>query len=400
MISVAEALERVTSQCRLMPAESVMLREASGRVLAKDAVSRRTQPPTDVSAMDGYAVRATDVATVPATLTIAGEAPAGGAYAELVQPGQAVRIFTGGPVPVGADAIVLQEDTERTDNRVTVLEAASAGQHIRPAGVDFSEGDVLLRAGCVLGPAATGLLASMDLPWVDVRRKPRVALLATGDELVRAGERVGPNQIISSNSVALHALVEKHGGAPIDLGIARDNEGSLRAMADAAKGADLLVTMGGASVGEYDLVQQILGDAGLEVDFWKIAMRPGKPLIFGRMGETLMLGLPGNPVSSLVCATLFLVPMLRTMLGISPASLPRTLAVLGKDLPANKTREDYMRAKLSRSDDNVLTVTPFDLQDSSVLSLFAHADALLVRPPHAPEARAGETVEILPLNVL
>lgn len=400
MLSVAEALNRVTAPCPLMPAESLMLASALGRVLAEDATSRRTQPPKAMSAMDGYAVRAKDIQNVPATLQMVGEAPAGGAYDNTLQPGEAVRIFTGGPVPDGADAIVIQEDTDASDTSVTVNEAPKPGDHIRPAGVDFKAGDTLLKKGTVLNPASIGLLAAMNRPWVDVRRKPLVALLATGDELVRPGEPLGPNQIISANSLALHALLEKHGGQPLDLGIAKDNESSLTTLAEGAKGADLLVTMGGASVGDHDLVQQVLGETGLEVDFWKIAMRPGKPLIFGRLGETLMLGLPGNPVSSLVCATLFLIPMLRTMLGITPLSLPRTKAILGRDLPANKMREDYMRATLSRRNDGTLTATPFELQDSSVLSLFAHADALVVRPPQAPAAKAGEMVEVLPLDGL
>ncbi len=397
MIPVKEALERITGQARLMPSESVGLSEAMGRVLARDAISRRTQPPADVSAMDGYAVRATDLETV-ATVTMVGRAPAGGAYDGTVGPGEAVRIFTGGPVPQGADAIVLQEDTEADGNIIKVTESPRAGQHIRRAGVDFSAGQALLAANRVLSPADTGLLASMDLPWVDVRRRPRVSILATGDELVRPGEPLGPNQIISSNSIALKNLIDAHGGDGLDLGIARDNEASLKALAEGAKGSDILVTVGGASVGEHDLVQSVLGDIGLEVDFWKIAMRPGKPLIFGRFGDALMLGLPGNPVSAMVCATLFLVPLIRSMLGVEPAELPRATATLGRDLPANKAREDYMRAKLSRDADGNLVATPFDLQDSSVLSLFALADALVIRPPHAEPAKTGDMVTILPLN--
>ncbi|MFN3232731.1 MAG: gephyrin-like molybdotransferase Glp [Alphaproteobacteria bacterium] len=398
MIAVKEALERIVSQAPLMTAESVGLSEATGRVLALDATSRRTQPPVDVSAMDGYAVRAGDAQTVPAELTLVGRAPAGGAYEGTVGPGEAVRIFTGGPVPAGADAIVLQEDTEADGDQVRVLEAPTKGRHVRPAGVDFRTGQALLRAGRILSSADIGLLASMDRPWVDVRRRPRVCILATGDELVRPGEPIGPNQIISSNSVALQSLVKAHGGDGIDLGIAEDNEASLKALAGGAKGADILVTVGGASVGEHDLVQSVLGEIGLEVDFWKIAMRPGKPLIFGRFGDALMLGLPGNPVSAMVCANLFLVPLIRAMLGIDPVELPRGIAALGRDLPANKAREDYMRAFLSRHEDGSLVATPFDLQDSSVLSLFALADALVVRPPHARASKAGDKVQILPLH--
>ena len=399
MLSVDDALKRVLASAKPMPKESVALADCRGRVLAEDATSRRTQPPVHVSAMDGYAVRAGDVRTPPVILRLAGEAPAGGAYEGTLQKGHAVRIFTGGPVPDGADAIVLQEDTEDAGGRaVMVNESSAEGQHIRRAGIDFREGDILLKAGRQLSPADVGLLASMDRPWVEVRRKPRVAILATGDELVRPGEPVGPNQIISSNSAALMAMVEERGGAPVDLGIAADNEASLTALAAGAQGADILLTVGGASVGDHDLVQSVLGKEGLEVGFWKIAMRPGKPLIFGHFKGAVMLGLPGNPVSALVCATLFLVPLLRTMLGLSPVELPRASAQLGADVPANKMRQDYMRASLTRDADGTLVATPFDTQDSSVLSLFAHAGALVIRPPQADAAQAGETVEIIPLR--
>jgi molybdopterin molybdotransferase len=399
MISVDEALDRIVGRCPLMPSESVALTEAAGRALAADVAARRTQPPFDVSAMDGYAVRADDVASAPVTLRVVGHAPAGDAFGGTVGSGEAVRIFTGGPVPAGANAVILQEDTDAGDGTVTVKEAGGLGQHIRRAGIDFHEGNVLLHAGRMLTPAMIGLLAAMGVPWADVRRKPRVALLATGDELVRPGEPVGPHQIVSSNSIALKALIERHGGIAIDLGIAPDDEQSLRAMVAGARGADILVTIGGASVGDHDLVKRVLGDVGLEIDFWKIALRPGKPLIFGRMDGALMLGLPGNPVSAMVCALLFLVPMIRAMLGVRPVELPREQALLGCDLPANRERQDYMRASLERGDGRVMPVaTPFRSQDSSMISLFATAGALVIRPPHAPAANDGDLVEILPLD--
>jgi len=399
MLSVDEALKRVLAGAKPMPQESVALADSRGRVLAEDATSRRTQPPVHVSAMDGYAVRSVDVRNVPVILKLTGEAPAGGAFEGTLGKDQAVRIFTGGPVPDGADAIVLQEDTEQTGGRAVMInESSEEGRHVRRAGIDFREGDVLLKAGRKLSPADVGLLASMDRPWVEVRRKPRVAILATGDELVRPGEPVGPNQIISSNSAALMALVEEHGGEPVDLGIAADNETSLKTLAAGARGADILLTVGGASVGDRDLVQSVLGQEGLKVDFWKIAMRPGKPLISGEFKGAAMLGLPGNPVSAMVCATLFLIPLMRSMLGLSPAELPRASARLGVDVPANKMRQDYMRAKLRREADGSLIATPFDLQDSSVLSLFAHAGALIIRPPQAEAAKAGDKVEIIPLR--
>jgi molybdopterin molybdotransferase len=399
MISVEEALQRILAQGKLAPAEDVPLADALGRVLAADITSRRTQPPSDVSAMDGYAVRAVD-ATLGAALTRIGEAPAGGAHDGEVQQGQTVRIFTGGPVPSGADAIVLQEDVEIDDDgKIIIGEAATPGQHVRPAGVDFSQGDVLFHAGRLLSPADLGLLASMDWPMVPVRKKPRIALLATGDELVLPGEPIGPNQIVSSNSFAMAALVAEAGGEPIDLGIAKDDEGTIKSMAEGARSADVLVTIGGASVGERDLVQKSLSDMGLSVDFWKIAMRPGKPLIFGRMDEQLMIGLPGNPVSALVCATLYLVPLIRQMLGLTPVGPETKTAILGCDVGPNKMRQDYIRGKLSVDENGEDVATPFDLQDSSVLSLFAHADILIVRPPQAEAAAKGDTVSVIPLRL-
>ncbi|MEN3973847.1 gephyrin-like molybdotransferase Glp [Emcibacter sp. SYSU 3D8] len=399
MISVDEALERIVGLAPVMPTETMALADAAGRVLAADTAARRTQPPFDASAMDGYAVRADDIVNAPVTLKIVGHAPAGNAFDGIVGAGEAVRIFTGGPVPKGANAVVLQEDTTAGAGDVTVNEPGGLGQHIRRSGIDFREGDRLLQEGRVLTPAVVGLLAAMGVSSLEVRCRPLVALIATGDELVPPGEPVGPNQIVSSNSVAIKALVERHGGSVLDLGIARDNEASLREAVERARGADILVTIGGASVGDHDIVKQVLGDLGLEIDFWKIAMRPGKPLIFGLMDNAMMLGLPGNPVSSMVCSLLFLVPLIRAMLGIRPVELPTEQALLGCELPANRDRQDYMRATLFRGDRRAMPVaTPFRVQDSSMISLFANAGALVIRPPNAPAAHEGEMVEILPLD--
>lgn len=397
MLSVEEALSRVLKAARPTPSEQVPLREATGRVLAGDLTSLRSQPPCDVSAMDGYALRAGDVASVPVTLGVIGRAPAGGAYEGTLGEGEAVRIFTGGPVPQGADAIVLQEDCEADGDSVTVLEAATLNKHIRRAGIDFAEGDVLLHAGRILSAADIGLAASMNHAEVPLRARPKVAVLATGDELVLPGSEVGANQIVSSNSFALCALIEAHGGEALDLGIAVDDEDAIRTAAAKGRDADIFVTVGGASVGDHDLVQPALAKDGLTVDFWKIAMRPGKPLIFGAFKDAAMLGLPGNPVSAMVCATLFLLPLIRAMLGVEPPALPRSRARLGRALPANGKREDYMRAELARTNDG-LVATPFDLQDSSVLSLFAHAGALVIRPPHAPAASIGDEVDVIVLR--
>ncbi len=396
MISVEQARGRVLKAVRALPAEQVPLARALGRVLAQDVVAQVTQPPAAVSAMDGYAVRAEDVAKVPATLTVIGKAPAGAAFGGKVRKGEAVRIFTGAPVPRGADSIVIQEDTEARGKQVLVKEAPRKGQFVRPAGLDFKAGDVGVKSGRRLTARDVGLAASMNVPWLKVHRHPRVAILSTGDELVMPGEPIGPSQIVCSNGVALAALIEACGGEAVDLGIVPDDRKALAAMARGARGADFLVTSGGASVGEHDLVQEVLGKEGLEVDFWKIAMRPGKPLIFGSIGGTPMLGLPGNPVSSLVCALIFLKPALEKMQGLDPAALPAPSALLAGPLPQNDRRQDYLRATLSRGGDGALLATPFTKQDSSMLATLAHADCLVVRPPNAPAARKGERVEIVP----
>ena len=396
MISVEEALSRILSSIRVQPAEQVSLTDALGRVLAEDAVSRRTQPPAAMSAMDGYAVRAADVSDVPGILNVVAEVPAGASYDAALREGEAVRIFTGAPLPAGSDTIVIQEDTDREGDRVTVRESAKQGAYVRPAGLDFSEGEVLLPAGKVLNARDVGLAAAMNVPWVMVRRRPRIAILATGDEVVMPGDPVGPNQIVSSNALALGAAVRVLGAEPVLLGIAADDRDALRDMARGAQGADMLVTTGGASVGDHDLVQSVLGDHGLEVDFWKIAMRPGKPLIFGRLDETLMLGLPGNPVSTLVCATIFMAPAVRAMLGQDPASSGGTFeAVLGADLPENDRRQDYLRATLKPGENGQPVVSAFPKQDSSMLRLLQQADCLIVRAPHAPALAKGNPVTCL-----
>ena len=397
LLPVSEALARITAAFKPLPPEQVSVADALGRVLAEDVRARVTQPPVAVSAMDGYAVRAADVSDPPVVLRTVGEAPAGGAYENTLGPGEAVRIFTGAPVPDGADAIVIQEDAEADGDRVTVRAAAPSGHYVRPAGLDFGAGSVGLRAGRRLGARDVGLAAAMNVPWLAVRRKPRVALLATGDEIVRPGEPLGPYQIVSSNTLALAALVAEAGGVPVDLGIAGDDESSLRDMAAGAEGADVLVIAGGASVGDHDLVHKVLGKEGLKLDFWRVAMRPGKPLMFGRIRGTPMLGVPGNPVSALVCGVLFLKPAIDVMLGAETIGTARESAVLGRALEANDDREDYLRARLARGDGGEPVATPFDTQDSSMLSTLTAADCLVVRAPFAPAAKVGERVEIVRL---
>ncbi|MDH5410931.1 MAG: molybdopterin molybdotransferase MoeA [Alphaproteobacteria bacterium] len=398
MLSVEQALERILGAMAPLPAEQISVADGLGRVLAQDIVARRTQPPAAMSAMDGYAVRAQDVAQVPVTLKVVGQAPAGGAWQGTLGEGEAVRIFTGGPVPDGADTIIMQENTEAADGAVTVLESAPKGRFVRPAGLDFSEGDVLLPAGRLLTARDVALAAAMNTPWIMVHRRPRVAILATGDEVVMPGDPMTPNQIISSNSLGMAAMVKVFGGEPCMLGIAPDDREALAAMAAGAKGADLLLTSGGASVGDHDLVQSVLGEIGFELGFWKIAMRPGKPLIFGHVGDTPVLGLPGNPVSALVCAILFLRPALTRMLGMTTGDDGHTAtARLTEPLGKNDERQDYLRGALTNDENGELSVTPFTRQDSSMLNMLAQADCLVMRPPHAPALAAGERVPVIPL---
>jgi len=398
MISVAEARARILAALAPLGAETVPVADGFGRVLAEDVVARVTQPPAAVSAMDGYAVRGADVAAGPTTLSQIGAVPAGAAFLGTVGPGECVRIFTGAPLPMGTDTIVIQENVRAEGVRIEVTEATMPGRFVRPAGLDFRTGDIGVAAGTVIGVRHLALAAAMNHPWLRVARKPRVAILATGDEVVMPGEPIAPNQIVSSNGLALAAFVRSWGGEPVQLGIAPDRADALQAMAAGARGADLLVTTGGASVGEHDLVRSALGARGLELDFWQIAMRPGKPLMFGRIGDTPMLGLPGNPVSSLVCSEIFLRPILLRLQGAADGAAPLREASLGADLPANDRREDYLRATLSRGADGETIATAFGKQDSSMLSLLARADALLIRAPHAPALRAGSRVSVLPLG--
>ncbi|MBM3550026.1 MAG: molybdopterin molybdotransferase MoeA, partial [Alphaproteobacteria bacterium] len=335
MIPVDEARSRILSELKPVGVEEVPLLDAQGRVLAEDVRARLTQPPWNVSAMDGYAVRAADAAQVPATLKIAGAVPAGSSYDKDLLPGEAVRIFTGAPLPRNADAIVIQEDTEAADGRVTIKEAAQLGRHIRVAGLDFKAGEVGVKGGRRLTARDVGLSAAMNVPWVRIHRRPRIALLATGDEIARPGDPVGPNQIVSSNTYALAAVVRALGGEPLVLGIAKDTVEDTIAKVEGARGADLLVTTGGASVGDHDLVQKALATRGLAVDFWKIAMRPGKPLMWGRLGDVPVLGLPGNPVSTLVCALVFLKPAIEKLSGLDPEAVALVDARLGRDIAAN-----------------------------------------------------------------
>jgi len=398
MLSVAEALAKVTCGVKRVSIEQVSLPDALGRVLASDVVSRLTHPPVAVSAMDGYAVCAKDVSKVPVTLKKIGESAAGSAFNGTIGSRETVRIFTGAPIPAGADTIIIQEVVDAENDFITIKECASFGDFVRPAGLDFFAGDVLLKAGRVLSARDLGLAAAMNVSWLAVRRRPRIAYTATGDEVVMLGDPIGPDQIISSNSIALGAYIKTLGGEPINLGIARDNENSLHRVFDEARGADLLITMGGASVGDYDFVRKVLSSKGMDLGFYRVAMRPGKPMIFGHLDGIPVLGLPGNPVSASVTSAIFLRAAMSVMLGLEKDDSIPTTAILGRDLEANDFRQDYLRSLLTTDLNGNLVATPFERQDSAMMKLLAKADCLVVRPPKARALSEGDRVKIIMLG--
>ena len=397
LIPVDEARARILKGVKPLPPEDVKLEVALGRVLAKPLKAVRNQPPFDASAMDGYAVVGADLADAPATLRLIGLSAAGHGFKGKLKRGDCVRTFTGAPVPRGADAVVIQENTEAEGKSIRMLQPARPQQNIRFAGLDFRKGDALLPAGLALGARDIGLAAAANAAKLAVRRRPVVAIIATGDELVLPGRAPRADQIVSSNSHALAAMAQHLGATVLNLGIVADNlKATERAIARAAK-ADILVTTGGASVGDHDYVQEALKNSGVAIDFWKIAMRPGKPFMYGRKKRQHVLGLPGNPVSSLVCARLFLKPLIDALLGL-PMGDDLVEARLGASMKENDSRQDYVRATLRESPDGSRTVTPFAVQDSSMQRTFREAQALIVRPPFARVAGQGDVVKILRLD--
>jgi molybdopterin molybdotransferase len=399
LLSVADALALVLADAAPLPAAPAALLDACGRVLAEDLAALRTQPPADVSAMDGYAVRSADVASAPAHLTVVGEVAAGRPFDREIGPGEAARIFTGGVMPRGTDTVVIQEVTTRDGNAVAVKRPESKGRNVRPEGLDFKAGAALLAKGHRLTARDLALVGAMNHATVPVHARPRMAVLATGDELVPPGTPPAPGQIVYSNGFALMAIGRHEGADTLDLGVVPDRlDATIAAVRRArAAGVDVLVTTGGASVGDYDFVQQAFAAEGMALSFWKVAVRPGRPLMHGRLGGMQVLGLPGNPVSSFVCAALFLVPLLRRLAGRSDLSLPVEQATLGRTLPENDERADYLRASLTTAPDGTRVATPFPKQDSSMLAPLARADCLVLRDPFAPAAEVGEPCAIVTL---
>jgi molybdopterin molybdotransferase len=396
LISVDEALASLLRSAAPLAAETVPLADAAYRALAQSVAALRTQPPFPAAAMDGYAFRAEPGA---ARFSVIGESAAGRGFSGTAGSGEAVRIFTGAPVPEGADTVVMQENvTVRTDGGIELNEPAMTGKHVRRRGLDFAEGDVVLPAGRILDPAALSLAAACGHPTLSVVRRPRVVIIATGDELVAPGLSAGPDQIVASNGYGTAALARKLGAAVSDYGIIPDQKPLIRAAMERAmsEGADIIVTLGGASVGDHDLIRPVLSDLGIALDFWQIAMRPGKPLMFGRSGGTYILGLPGNPVSSLVCGQLFLAPLIAALGGLNFAQDIRS-AALAAPMRANDRRQDYVRAEILQTGGS-MTAAPFALQDSSMLTTLAGADGLIIRAPNAPAAAAGAIVDVLMLR--
>ncbi|MBB6223130.1 molybdopterin molybdotransferase MoeA [Rhizobium leguminosarum] len=400
LLPVAEALSRLLSRATPVAAsETLPLAEAEGRVLAVDLKSGITQPPFDASAMDGYALRRDDAPEPGAVLRVIGTSAAGHGFEGSVGKGEAVRIFTGAPVPAGADSVLLQEDAEKIEDGVRTNFPVRQGQHIRPRGQDFTEGEAVLVAGTVLDFSRLTVAAGMNRPDVEVLKRPLIAILATGDELLPPGSTPGPSQIIASNTFGIAALARKAGADVLDLGIVPDDKARITAAIDTARAAeaDVIVTLGGASVGDHDLVQATLIEAGMQLDFWRIAMRPGKPLMVGSFGETHVLGLPGNPVSSLVCSLLFLEPLIRKLASLPPVRR-EAMVEAATPLRANDHRQDYIRAKLSKSAAGTWLAEAFGKQDSSMMKVFTQADCLIIRPPHAPELPAGAPCPVMLLR--
>lgn len=398
MLSVSEARERILEGVSPLPAEVVALTDACGRVTTVPVVARLSNPPADVSSMDGYAVRAADLSAGGVTLICIAESPAGHPADVMVGPGQCARIFTGSVMPAGADAVLIQENAQAQGTRVTTGHVLAAGTYVRRMGQDFMAGKEVIPAGHRLSARDIGLAAAANHAWLQVARRPRVAIAATGDELLLPGSAVGPGQIANSSTPMLAALLRTAGAEPVVLPVLRDSMADLATLERMVDGVDMLITTGGASVGSHDLVRRGLEQVGLKTDFWKIAIRPGRPLMFGHLGRLPFIGLPGNPVAAFVCTLVFILPALRRMAGLATPVEPPVQAILGTDLRANDARMDFLRASLGHDAQGRLVATPFAVQDSAMLHVLAQSQALVMRAPHAPAARAGDACDIIRLD--
>ena len=399
MIQVDEALKQILDSIAKIGDEDISIANALGRILAEDLISRVDHPPNRVSSMDGYAARSDDLnLSPPVKLRQVGESSAGNGFNGLLNDGETIRIFTGARIPENADTIIIQENTIKEKDHILIQKTEVSGKYVRQSGLDFKKGEVLIKSGTRLNFRNIALIAAMNIPWIKVTKKPRIAVFSSGSELVYPGDEIGVDQIISSNSLGLSALIEASGGSPINLGIARDDIDVIRKKLSNIINADLLVTIGGASVGDYDLIRKILGEKKNKIKISRVAMRPGKPLIFGNIQGMPMLGLPGNPVSAGVTAMLFLVPTINKLLGSDNYKHPIESAVTALNLEENDSRQDYLRAKLNIEKTGKLSVTPFNYQDSSMLLNFAKADCLIIRPPFAKALKKGSQVKIIRLN--
>jgi molybdopterin molybdotransferase len=399
-LSVEEALAKILEGAKgPLAVEDAPLSQAFGRTLAKDLAARRTQPPKALSAMDGYALRAAEAA---GPLKVIGESAAGRGFAGVCGPGEAVRIFTGAPLPDGADAVLIQEDARRNGDAVSATAPVEPGKNVRVAGIDFRAGDAILRQGRRLSPADVALAASADHATLPLARPPRVGVLATGDELVAPGFPRGPDQIVASNSYAVLGLIAACGGEAVDLGLCGDQTDAIEAAIAGAQRQkiDVLVTIGGASVGDHDLVRGALAREGMALNFWRVNMKPGKPLIHGHIGPMTVLGLPGNPVSAVVCGELFLKPLIRALCGDPQAGADRSEpAFTAKALKAGGPRREYLRATLAYDAEGRLLATPQPDQDSSLNRVLSQSEALLIRDSGASACAAGAPVRVLRLTL-
>ena len=396
LLPVDEALKAILARVPAVTAESVALGDAAGRVLAAPLVAQHDQPPFDASAMDGYAVRAADVSD-GIWLDVIGTSQAGAGFSGAVGNKQAVRTFTGAPMPAGADTVIMQEEAVREGDRVRFTAPARLGHSVRPKGNDFATGRLLLPAGTRLTPMQIAVAAAANAGTLSVARRPHIALAATGDELVLPGSPLGPDQIVASNSFGLAAMLAPYAEFITDHGIIPDDVGILRTRLAAALAdePDFLITTGGASVGEHDLVQDVFKELGVTLDFWRINMRPGKPLMFGTRGRTLVFGLPGNPVSAMVTALVFIKPALRAFLGYAEPG-PWTLP-LAAPTPPNTARRHYMRARLAHTPTGPMA-EPISQTDSGHTSSLAAADLLIIQPEHDPGRSAGTLVDVFPID--